>query len=107
MCEYCGCQSLASIDELTREHDEAVRLISHLRPAHEAGDVVRMAQVAREIAAVLGPHTRVEEGGLFPPWPRTSPTRSPPWRRNTGTSTRCWNRPPTEPSRATRPGRTG
>ncbi|MFI8859552.1 hemerythrin domain-containing protein [Streptomyces prasinus] len=66
MCEYCGCQSLAAIDELTREHDEVVRLISHLRPAHEAGDVPRMARVAREIAAVLGPHTRVEERGLFP-----------------------------------------
>ncbi|MEV0414892.1 hemerythrin domain-containing protein [Streptomyces sp. NPDC050448] len=51
MCEYCGCQSLASIDELTREHDEVVRLISQLRPAHDNGDVARMA---------------------------TSPTRSPP-----------------------------
>ncbi|MFE7811838.1 hemerythrin domain-containing protein [Streptomyces sp. NPDC057433] len=66
MCEYCGCQSLASIDELTREHDEVVRLISHLRPANEAGDVPRMTRVAREIEAVLGPHTRVEERGLFP-----------------------------------------
>lgn len=66
MCEYCGCQSLASIDELTREHDEVVRLISHLRPAHEDGDVGRMARVARRIATVLGPHTQVEEQGLFP-----------------------------------------
>ncbi|MFD8302693.1 hemerythrin domain-containing protein [Streptomyces sp. NPDC059690] len=66
MCEYCGCQSLASIDELTREHDEVVRLISHLRGAHQDADVARMARVAREITAVLGPHTRVEEHGLFP-----------------------------------------
>ncbi|MEU9244242.1 hemerythrin domain-containing protein [Streptomyces shenzhenensis] len=66
MCEYCGCQSLASIDELTREHDEVVRLISHLRPAHEAGDVARTAEIAREIATVLAPHTQVEEHGLFP-----------------------------------------
>ncbi|MGQ4388636.1 hemerythrin domain-containing protein [Streptomyces sp. SAS_270] len=66
MCEYCGCQSLASIDELTREHDEVVRLISHLRPAHQGGGAARMAQVAREIVAVLGPHTQVEELGLFP-----------------------------------------
>lgn len=66
MCEYCGCQSLASIDELTREHDEVIRLISHLRPAHEKGGAARMAEVAREIATVLGPHTRVEEHGLFP-----------------------------------------
>ncbi|MDX2758862.1 hemerythrin domain-containing protein [Streptomyces sp. ME08-AFT2] len=66
MCEYCGCQSLASIDELTREHDEVVRLISHLRPARQDGDVDRMAQIAREMTTVLDPHTRVEEYGLFP-----------------------------------------
>ncbi|MEU3781852.1 hemerythrin domain-containing protein [Streptomyces sp900129855] len=65
-CEYWGCQSLASIDELTREHDEVVRLISHLRPAHQEGGAARMAEVAREIVAVLGPHTQVEEHGLFP-----------------------------------------
>ncbi|MEU0005336.1 hemerythrin domain-containing protein [Streptomyces sp. NPDC006314] len=73
MCEYCGCQSLASIDELTREHDEVVRLISHLRPAHQDGDVDRMARVAREIATVLGPHTQVEEHGLFPAMARDFP----------------------------------
>jgi hemerythrin-like domain-containing protein len=66
VCEYCGCQSLTSIGELTREHDEVVRLISHLRPAQQAGDVAGMAKVARDIATVLGPHTQVEEHGLFP-----------------------------------------
>ncbi|MDW4911062.1 hemerythrin domain-containing protein [Streptomyces sp. ADMS] len=66
MCEYCGCQSLASIDELTREHDEVVRLISHVRPVRQDGDVDRMAQIAREITTVLDPHTQVEEHGLFP-----------------------------------------
>ncbi|MFC4463932.1 hemerythrin domain-containing protein [Streptomyces xiangluensis] len=66
MCEYCGCQSLETIDELTQEHDEVVRLISHLRPALQEGGVARMAEIAREIARVLGPHTVVEEHGLFP-----------------------------------------
>ncbi|GAA2263835.1 hemerythrin domain-containing protein [Streptomyces atrovirens] len=66
MCEYCGCQSLETIDELTREHDEVVRLISHLRSAHGDGDVPRPAQVARGTTRVLGPHTQVEEQGLFP-----------------------------------------
>ncbi|PWI12918.1 hemerythrin HHE cation-binding protein [Streptomyces sp. Act143] len=66
MCEYCGCQALETIDELTQEHDEVVRLISHLRDAHRHGGVTRMAELAREIARVLGPHTRVEEHGLFP-----------------------------------------
>lgn len=66
MCEYCGCQALETIDELTQEHDEVVRLISHIRPAHQEGGAARMAEVAREIARVLGPHTEVEEHGLFP-----------------------------------------
>ncbi|MFF3942965.1 hemerythrin domain-containing protein [Streptomyces phaeofaciens] len=66
MCEYCGCQALETIDELTQEHDEVVRLISHLRPARQEGGATRMAELAREIAKVLGPHTQVEERGLFP-----------------------------------------
>jgi hypothetical protein len=67
MCEYCGCQALSAIADLTREHDEVVTLISHVRAAHAAGDVTAMAKLAKEIAAVLGPHTIVEEEGLFPP----------------------------------------
>jgi hypothetical protein len=66
MCEYCGCQSLAAIDELTREHDLVVGLISEVRTAHGARDTARMAGLAGRIATVLGPHTRVEEDGLFP-----------------------------------------
>jgi hemerythrin-like domain-containing protein len=66
MCEYCGCQALAAIDELTREHDLVVNLIGDVRTAHAAADTGRMADLARQIAAVLHPHTQVEEHGLFP-----------------------------------------
>ncbi len=66
MCEYCGCQALETIDKLTQEHERVVTLISHVRDAHRGGEVARMAEVAREITAVLGPHTQVEEDGLFP-----------------------------------------
>ncbi|GAB3159724.1 hemerythrin domain-containing protein [Microbispora hainanensis] len=66
MCEYCGCQALIAIDELTREHDVVVDLIGDARTAHAAGDVDTMAAIARRIAVVLGPHTEVEEHGLFP-----------------------------------------
>ncbi len=65
MCEYCGCQALTAIDELTREHELVVNLIGGVRHAHAAGDTARMAELARTIAAVLGPHTAVEEQGLF------------------------------------------
>lgn len=66
MCEYCGCQSLTAIDELTREHDEVVHLISHVRDARRDGDVDRTVELARRIGEVLKPHTEVEEHGLFP-----------------------------------------
>ncbi len=63
MCEYCGCQALSSIDELTREHDEVVNLIGEVR---RAADRATMADLCRRVAALLGPHTEVEEHGLFP-----------------------------------------
>lgn len=66
MCEYCGCQTLTAIATLTQEHDAVVNLIGDVRAAHSAGDVPGMAETARRIAAVLVPHTEVEEGGLFP-----------------------------------------
>ncbi|MEU9186664.1 hemerythrin domain-containing protein [Streptomyces sp. NPDC048484] len=67
MCEYCGCQSLPQIAELTREHDLVVNLIGDIRTAHRNADVPRMARIARHVSAVLVPHTAVEEQGLFPP----------------------------------------
>jgi hemerythrin-like domain-containing protein len=66
MCEYCGCQALDTIDELTREHDLVINLMGEVRATHAGGDVAQMAELARQIATVLGPHTEVEEQGLFP-----------------------------------------
>ncbi|MFF6813666.1 hemerythrin domain-containing protein [Streptomyces sp. NPDC012403] len=53
MCEYCGCQSLTAIDDLTREHDAVVDLIGHVRDAHRAGDTDRTAALEAE-------HRRIE-----------------------------------------------
>ncbi|MFA3878061.1 hemerythrin domain-containing protein [Streptomyces sp. MMCC 100] len=75
MCEYCGCQSLTSIDELTREHDAVVALFSRVRTARGTGDTVTAAGLARRIAAVLAPHTQVEEHGLFPAMAAEFPDR--------------------------------
>lgn len=66
MCEYCGCQSVTAIGDLTREHDAVVDLIGQVRSAHRDGDVAAMTAGVRRIAALLGPHTEVEEEGLFP-----------------------------------------
>lgn len=66
MCEYCGCQALESIALLTAEHDAVVNLMGDVRAAHVAGDLGGMAAAARAVAGILGPHTAVEEEGLFP-----------------------------------------
>lgn len=66
MCEYCGCQQIASIGELTREHDAVVAEIAEVRTFLRDHDVEGAAKTARRIAEILGPHTAVEEGGLFP-----------------------------------------
>ena len=66
MCEYCGCQAVTAIDDLTREHDMVVNLVGEIRAAHAAGDTARMAGLAGQITGVLEPHTQVEEDGLFP-----------------------------------------
>ncbi|MEV1122042.1 hemerythrin domain-containing protein [Actinosynnema sp. NPDC049800] len=67
MCQYCGCEAVSALDELTREHDDVVTMIGEVRAAGERGDVAGMAAVARRMALVLGPHVVVEEQGLFPP----------------------------------------
>lgn len=66
MCEYCGCQQIASIDELTREHDAVVAEIAEVRAFLRDDDVEGAAKTSRRITEILGPHTAVEEGGLFP-----------------------------------------
>lgn len=66
MCEYCGCQAVAAIEELTREHDLVVALIAEVRVAAAAADLPAMAALTNRMATILGPHTLVEEEGLFP-----------------------------------------
>jgi Hemerythrin HHE cation binding domain. len=66
MCEYCGCQDLATIAELTAEHDVLVNLSGEARRALLAGYLDTAAERTRAMAAVLAPHTSVEEEALFP-----------------------------------------
>lgn len=66
MCEYCGCQDVTVIGELTREHDAVVALIGRVRQDLADGrwdDVVRRCA---QMTGILEPHTVVEEKGLFP-----------------------------------------
>lgn len=66
MCEYCGCQQIAVLGELTREHDAAVGVLSTIRGLLADGDLAGAAASCRALRAILGPHTEVEEQGLFP-----------------------------------------
>jgi hemerythrin-like domain-containing protein len=66
MCEYCGCQDLDVVAELTAEHDRLRELGRDLVTAATGDDLARARAVAEAMLGVLTPHTAVEEGGLFP-----------------------------------------
>ena len=66
MCEYCGCQEIATIAELTREHDAVVTIISRVQSSLRDQRLDGVDTSCRQILAILGPHTVVEEEGLFP-----------------------------------------
>jgi hemerythrin-like domain-containing protein len=66
VCEYCGCQDIEVIAELTAEHDELRNLGRGLARAADARDLPAARPLAAAMQALLGPHTEVEERGLFP-----------------------------------------
>ena len=66
MCEYCGCQEIAVLGELTREHDAVVALISRVKSSIAGQHLEDAAASSKQISSLLAPHTEVEEQGLFP-----------------------------------------
>ncbi|HYO19970.1 MAG TPA: hemerythrin domain-containing protein [Dermatophilaceae bacterium] len=66
VCEYCGCQQIDTIAELYREHDEVAAHVGELRSSLAGGRLDEVARSCQQILAILGPHTVVEEEGLFP-----------------------------------------
>lgn len=73
MCEYCGCQSLRTIDELTREHDAALEHVRNAERAAAAGDLPAALADAAALQLLLAPHTAVEEEAVFPALAREHP----------------------------------
>jgi hypothetical protein len=73
MCEYCGCQSVAAIAQLTSEHDEIRAVAREASHGARAGDHRAAALAARQLLTLLEPHTDVEERGLFPAMAREFP----------------------------------
>ena len=66
MCEYCGCQQIATIAELYREHDDVAAQVGLIRSALAGERLEEVAAGCRQILVILAPHTVVEEEGLFP-----------------------------------------
>lgn len=66
MCEYCGCQDVPAIAALTAEHDRLRELGRDLRRAADVDEFSAAGAAAVAMRSVLGPHTAVEEHGLFP-----------------------------------------
>lgn len=65
MCTYCGCESIAVIGRFMAEHTDIINAAGELRRACEEGDPSQVAAAAEEVEALLHPHTRSEEVGLF------------------------------------------
>ena len=66
MCEYCGCQAIAAIDLLTREHCAALECVADARAAAKGDDFPGAQTACSRILYVLAPHMVVEEQALFP-----------------------------------------
>ncbi|HEU5008074.1 MAG TPA: hemerythrin domain-containing protein [Jatrophihabitantaceae bacterium] len=66
MCEYCGCQSVPAIAELTAEHDQIREVARDLDTVAQRHDLPVAVELADRLLTLLAPHTAVEEQGLFP-----------------------------------------
>jgi hypothetical protein len=66
MCEYCGCQSVPAIAELTAEHDRIREVARDLDAVAQRHDLPVATELAGRLLTLLAPHTAVEEQGLFP-----------------------------------------
>lgn len=65
MCEYCGCQAVASIALLTREHEATLDLVYLAVGALRIGDLAETRRLCADLRALLEVHTAVEEQALF------------------------------------------
>ena len=66
MCEYCGCQEVPAIAQLTVEHDEIRAVAREAGRAGHSEDHGAAVAAAQRLLELLEPHTAIEERGLFP-----------------------------------------
>jgi hypothetical protein len=65
MCDYCDCRSHPEIAALSHDHEAVLALTAALRRASAGAGERSIDALLDELAAVLAPHTRREEVGVF------------------------------------------
>ena len=65
MCDYCGCRSMALIEELGAEHERLTDLVGQVHRGVARGDMGWARDRFGELVALLRVHTAVEEAGVF------------------------------------------
>ncbi|OLT40143.1 hemerythrin [Serinicoccus sp. CNJ-927] len=65
MCTYCGCESIRVIGRFMAEHTDIINASGELRRACEGGSTPQVVAAVDRVEALLHPHTRDEETGLF------------------------------------------
>ena len=65
MCSYCGCRANTVIARLSKEHEDITNAMGDLRRAAVAGSDEVVGNLAHVLAALLDPHTVIEEQCLF------------------------------------------
>lgn len=66
MCDYCGCRTRSLVAALGEDHDRIRSLSARAQEALDAADEEAARAALAELAAVLAPHSALEEGGLYP-----------------------------------------
>ena len=65
MCSYCGCRNIPVIARLNAEHDAIVNASYALEIAFREQDPASAGWACDALGALLHPHTRREQDGLF------------------------------------------
>lgn len=65
MCDHCGCREVSPIERLTTEHEAMLDLSGEIRTALRDGRESAARAMFTQLMAILGPHAKAEENGLF------------------------------------------
>ncbi len=73
MCEHCGCAGFGPLRQLHEDHLAILDASTRLADAVRSGDPDAVRQAAAVLVALLDPHERNEEAGLYREMARAAP----------------------------------